>query len=117
MYIFIEYIQSLESTKEQQQEEINLLRQALMHLQEENTRLKQEVEELRKQAKKPINPPLSPPHSSTTAKSNAQRSKASQSSSSDPRYLIPDVNKDKLSSSSSTNQSAWQDPRVRVQTT
>ncbi|CAG8689105.1 8480_t:CDS:2 [Cetraspora pellucida] len=112
-----EYIQSLESTKEQQQEEINLLRQALMHLQEENTRLKQEVEELRKQAKKPINPPLSPPHSSTTAKSNAQRSKASQSSSSDPRYLIPDVNKDKLSSSSSTNQSAWQDPRVRVQTT
>ncbi|CAG8756794.1 6837_t:CDS:1, partial [Racocetra fulgida] len=41
-----EYIQSLELTKEQQQEEINLLRQALMHLQEENTRSKQEVEEL-----------------------------------------------------------------------
>ncbi|CAG8622510.1 14204_t:CDS:2 [Racocetra fulgida] len=111
-----------ESTKEQQQEEINLLRQALMHLQEENTRLKQEVEELRKQQKqanKPvINSPPSPPHNSTlTSRSNAQRSKASQPSSSDPRYLIPDVNKDKLSSSSPANQIALQDPRVRVQTT
>ncbi|CAJ0626635.1 12523_t:CDS:2 [Entrophospora sp. SA101] len=43
-----EYIQSLASLKEQQQEEINILKQALLHLQEENTQLKQEVEDLRK---------------------------------------------------------------------
>ncbi|CAG8767478.1 13157_t:CDS:2, partial [Dentiscutata erythropus] len=117
-----EYIQSLESTKEQQQEEINLLRQALMHLQEENTRLQQEVEELRKQQKQPDGAaPPSPPHNSTqTTKnnSNVQRSKAPQTSSPDSRYLIiPNVNKDKPPSSSSANQNTWQDSRVRVQTT
>ncbi|CAG8730006.1 8948_t:CDS:2 [Gigaspora margarita] len=48
-----EYIQSLESTKEQQQEEINLLRQALVHLQEENTRLQEENSRLQQEDKSP----------------------------------------------------------------
>ncbi|KAF0458503.1 bzip transcription factor [Gigaspora margarita] len=115
-----EYIQSLESTKEQQQEEINLLRQALVHLQEENTRLQeensrlqQEVEGLRKQQKQPDRAaPPSPPHNSTPTpknNSNVPRSKAP--------LIIPNVNKDKSPSSSSANQNTWQDSRVRVQTT
>ncbi|CAG8572286.1 3932_t:CDS:2 [Acaulospora morrowiae] len=133
-----EYIQSLESTKEQQQEEINLLRQALLHLQEENNKLQQEVEELRKlkqqNSKAFVNPPPSPPHnSSLTTKDinghafskngNAQRSNSvkapqnHQPSSPDSRYLIPNLNKDTSPSSSSAGKKAWQDSRVRVQTT
>ncbi|CAH1755971.1 12508_t:CDS:2 [Entrophospora sp. SA101] len=67
-----EYIQSLASLKEQQQEEINILKQALLHLQEENTQLKQEVEDLRKSNqsnKSYITSPLSPPHNPTTLSS------------------------------------------------
>ncbi|RIA83373.1 hypothetical protein C1645_465811 [Glomus cerebriforme] len=98
-----EYIQNLETTKEQQQEEINLLRQALLHLQEENTKLQQEVEELRKQKQQNkligASPP-SPPHISSS-----------------PATIIPNVNKDASPSSSSANQKTWQDSRVRVQTT
>ncbi|RHZ52172.1 hypothetical protein Glove_464g20 [Diversispora epigaea] len=136
-----EYIQSLESTKEQQQEEINLLRQALLHLQEENTKLQQEVEELRKQQKQNnktfITSPPSPPHISSLAakeinnnqeyfkNGNSQRSSnqnksvpQNQSHSSDSRYLIiPNVNKDASPSSSSGSPKTWQDSRVRVQTT
>ncbi|CAG8568939.1 5089_t:CDS:2 [Diversispora eburnea] len=136
-----EYIQSLESTKEQQQEEINLLRQALLHLQEENTKLQQEVEELRKQQKQNnkafVTSPPSPPHISSLAEKeinnnqeyfkngNSQRSSnqnksvpQNQSHSSDSRYLIiPNVNKDASPSSSSGSPKTWQDSRVRVQTT
>ncbi|EXX77482.1 hypothetical protein RirG_023380 [Rhizophagus irregularis DAOM 197198w] len=99
-----EYIQNLETTKEQQQEEINLLRQALLHLQEENTKLQQEIEELRKQKQQNTKPivasPPSPPHISSSATT-----------------IIPNVNKDASPSSSSANQKTWQDSRVRVQTT
>ncbi|CAG8557605.1 7913_t:CDS:2 [Acaulospora colombiana] len=110
-----EYIQSLESTKEQQQEEINLLRQAFKVF---------------------VNPPPSPPHnSSSTTKDipnshtfskngSTQRSntiKAPQNHqppSPDSRYLIiPKVNKDASPSSSSAGKKSWQDSRVRVQTT
>ncbi|GBB89450.1 hypothetical protein RclHR1_16130003 [Rhizophagus clarus] len=118
-----EYIQNLETTKEQQQEEINLLRQALLHLQEENTKLQQEVEELRKQkqqnTKTIVTSPPSPPHISSPATTRALPSvPPHQPSSPASRYLvIPNVNKDASPSSSPTNQKTWQDSRVRVQTT
>ncbi|CAI2175602.1 14393_t:CDS:2 [Funneliformis geosporum] len=53
-----------ETTKEQQQEEINILKQALVHLQEENKKLQQEVDKLRKQqdTKSIVTSPPSPPH-------------------------------------------------------
>jgi len=114
-----EYIQNLETTKEQQQEEINILRQALLHLQEENTKLQQEVEELRKQkqqnTKSIVASPPSPPHISSSPATT--RPQSHQPSSPTSRYLIPNINKDASPSSSSTNQKTWQDSRVRVQTT
>jgi len=79
-----EYIQNLETTKEQQQEEINLLRQALLHLQEENTKLQQEIEELRKQkqqnTKTIVASPPSPPHISSSATASKDNSIISSSS-------------------------------------
>ncbi|KAG9303203.1 hypothetical protein G9A89_000738 [Geosiphon pyriformis] len=67
-----EYIGNLETTNQEQQEEINLLRQALAHLQEENTKLQEEVKELRKRQRKNsksvIASPPSPPHVSSISK-------------------------------------------------
>lgn len=112
-----------------------------MHLQEENNKLKQEVEELRKQQKQNnktfVNSPPSPPHISSLATkeisnnhdyyksgnsqqrlSNQTKAPVPQNQSPDSRYLIiPNVNKDAPPSSSSGSPKTWQDSRVRVQTT
>ncbi|CAG8591186.1 7879_t:CDS:2 [Funneliformis caledonium] len=114
-----EYIQNLETTKEQQQEEINILKQALVHLQEENKKLQQEVDKLRKQqdTKSIVTSPPSPPHIPSPSSTRAMPS-IPQPSSPTSRYLvIPNVNKDASPSSSSANKKTWQDSRVRVQTT
>jgi hypothetical protein len=113
-------------------------------LQEENTKLQQEVEELRKQkqqdTKSIVASPPSPPHvpslSATTSRDNndiisnnngiisrpnvnqIKGPQSHQPTSPASHYLIPNVNKDASpSSSSSANQKTWQDSRVRVQTT
>ncbi|CAG8497731.1 11745_t:CDS:2 [Ambispora leptoticha] len=128
-----EYISNLESTNQQQEEEINLLRQALTHLQEENSKLQEEVKELRKQQKKQSNtsyaassPHLTPKDVSNGVNlallknnnvSNNTRSSSSSSSSNNNRLLvIPNINKD-TPSSPSQSQPKWGDTRVRVQTT
>src|SRR5438067_1549508 len=144
MHVHIEYIQNLESIKNKQEEEINVLKQALLHLQEENVQLKQEVEELRK-----LGQPNKLPHSPATVtpadfnitaskfngNSNLQRNNIIKRSSSSlltnvhqsaspvsRQLVIPNVNKDTPSSPSSSSSKAaskniWQDSRVRVQTT
>ncbi|CAG8433306.1 13051_t:CDS:2 [Ambispora gerdemannii] len=120
------------STNQQQEEEINLLRQALAHLQDENTKLQGEVKELRKQQKRPSNTPFAASSPHLTSKdvnngvnlallnnnvSNNNRSSSSSSPSNNNRLLvIPNVNKD-TPSSPSQSQQKWKDSRVRVQTT
>jgi hypothetical protein len=137
-----EYISNLESTNQQQLEEINLLRQALLHIQEENSKLKEEVEELHKQQKQTskvfVTSPPSPPHVPSKESSGVTLAALSKNNNGNSRsnsiknpvahphqpptspanrYLvIPNVNKDTPASPSQT-QKTWSDSRVRVQTT
>ncbi|CAG8547553.1 1754_t:CDS:2 [Paraglomus brasilianum] len=117
-----EYIQNLESTNQEQQKEINMLKQALVVLQEENSKLTQEVEQLRKVSCQPSvvkSPPSPPPTSASTVQSKDNsihtRGKPQPHQSPSPNYLIPNVNKD-APATASKSQPKWQGAGVRVQT-
>nr|CAG8604449.1 8427_t:CDS:2 [Entrophospora candida] len=118
-----QYIQNLESIKNQQEEEINILKQALLHLQEENTQLKQEVEELRKlnqPNKSHMTSPPSPPHNPTTLASpfNTNNSNGSlQMIKGSSSTLFTNTHQPASPTSQTTSPNIWQDSRVRVQTT
>ncbi|CAH1766158.1 5269_t:CDS:2 [Entrophospora sp. SA101] len=119
----IQYIQNLESIKNQQEEEINILKQALLHLQEENTQLKQEVEELRKlnqPNKSHMTSPPSPPHNPATLASpfNTNNSNGSlQMIKGSSSTLFTNTHQPASPTSQTTSPNIWQDSRVRVQTT
>ncbi|CAG8489411.1 8268_t:CDS:2 [Paraglomus occultum] len=122
-----EYIQNLESTNQEQQKEINVLKQALAVLQEENSKLTQEVEQLRKvsscQPSVLKSPPSPPPTSASSVQSKDNtpihtRGKTitpQPHQSPSPNYLIPNVNKD-APATASNGQPKWQGAGVRVQT-